>query len=121
MSTHIERLTNKIAKSTYVILLKDSAGKLTLLADPGMNQPWRANGPNPLRNKKTAEFHAKNCDGMACTWEEAFNLLRKEYPNFEKELHESLEQKVLHDKFKPRPTNLPPSTGLLDQYGKPIK
>lgn len=71
-----------LSKSIYVVLMKDSKGKLTLLADPGMNKPWSS------KNKRLADFHAHECDGEARTWGEAFALLLKENPGFEKELIE---------------------------------
>jgi hypothetical protein len=79
---------SRIAKNTYVILMKDDQGKLTLLADPGMKRPWSG------KSKRLADFHAKQCDGMACTFEEAWKLLIKEYPMFEAELHARLEKKL---------------------------
>ena len=85
---------SRIAKNTYVILLKDTQGNLTLLADPGMSRPWSS------KNKNIANFHAEECDGMASTFEEAFKLLLKENPNFEKELHERLEKRIVQDTTK---------------------
>lgn len=73
-------IANRIARSTYVILLKDQRGHLTLLADPGLNRPWSS------KNKKLADFHAKQCDGEARTYEDAFRLLHKEHPLLESEL-----------------------------------
>lgn len=78
---------SRIAKSTYVVLMKDDEGKLTLLADPGMQRPWSS------RSKQVADFHAKECDGMAETFENAFKLLMKESPGFEKELQARAEKK----------------------------
>lgn len=77
----------RISRGTYVILLKDAQGKLTLLADPGMSRPWSS------KNRAIAKFHAGECDGEARTWEEAFKLLIKEYPTFEKELIERIAKK----------------------------
>lgn len=74
------QITGRIAKSTYVILLKDKHGSLTLLADPGLNQPWHST------NKKLADFHASQCGGEAQTIEDAFRLLHKAHPLFENEL-----------------------------------
>jgi hypothetical protein len=113
-----DHIANRLAKTTYVIVLKDQQGKLTLLADPGLGRPWSAGGPNPLRNQKTAEFHAKNCDGMACTWEEAFRLLQKEDPGFEKKLYDQLKTKakILDAQiFKNQRTGQ-----LIDKHGNPI-
>lgn len=72
----------KHAKTTYVILMKDDRGNVTLLADPGMQQPWSS------KNKRLADFHAKECNGEARTWQEAFDILLKANPQFEKELVE---------------------------------
>lgn len=125
-----DRISAKISKKCWVILLKDDSGKLTLLADPGLNRPWSANGPNPLRNQKTAEFHAKNCGGMAATWEDAFRLLRAEQPDFEKRLAErALSAQDAQKQFRlPRGNTIPdpsPSDGLagtpliVDKNGRP--
>ncbi len=76
------------ASSTFVVLMKDQKGRLTLLADPGMDRPWSS------KNKKLADFHAKECNGEARTWGEAFSLLQKEYPQFEKELVERIAKKA---------------------------
>lgn len=81
---HIASLSSRI----YVILLKDAQGRLTLLADPGMNQPWSS------KNKRLADFHAHQCDGEARTWAEAFALLVKENPGFEKELVERIARRA---------------------------
>ena len=81
---HIHSLSQRI----YVILMKDAQGNLTLLADPGMNQPWSS------KNKRLADFHAKQCDGEARTWGEAFALLAKDNPGFEKELVERVAQRA---------------------------
>lgn len=74
----------RFTRGTYVILLKDPQGKLTLLADPGMNRPWSS------KNYAVAKFHASECDGEARNFEEAFKLLLKEHPGFEKELLERI-------------------------------
>lgn len=81
---HITALSQRI----YVILMKDEKGRLTLLADPGMNQPWSS------KNKRLADFHAKQCDGEARTWAEAFRLLAKDNPGFEKELVERIAKRA---------------------------
>lgn len=78
----------QLSRGIYVILLKDTQGRLTLLADPGMSRPWSS------KNKRLADFHAKECDGEARTWEDAFNLLVKEHPTFEKELVERIAKKA---------------------------
>lgn len=76
------RVLERLSKSIYVVLMKDTVGNLTLLADPGMNRPWSS------KNKRLADFHAKECNGEARPWGEAFSLLLKENPGFEKELIE---------------------------------
>lgn len=78
---------HKFTRNTYVILMKDGRGKLTLLADPGMNRPWSS------KNKRLADFHASQCDGEARTFDEAWRLLIKEHPAFEKELVERIKKK----------------------------
>ena len=74
----------RLAHGTYVILLKDERGNLTLLADPGMSRPWSS------KNYNIAKFHAAECDGEARTFEDAFKLLLKDNPGFEKELVERI-------------------------------
>lgn len=87
-----------LSDSVYVVLMKDDRGRLTLLADPGMRRPWSS------KNKRLADFHAKECDGEARTWGEAFSLLLKAYPGFEKELYERV-AKASHDITKPNVKN----------------
>lgn len=70
----------RIAKTTYVVLMKDSNGKLNLVVDIGMGRPWSS------KNKKMADQVASECDGMAATFEEAFKLLIKDNPAYEKDL-----------------------------------
>lgn len=113
-----DSIANRLGKTMWVVLVKDAKGKLTLLADPGMGMPWHAKGPNPLRNQRTAEFHAKECDGMACTWSDAFALLRKENPQFEKQLHDNLKVKarIIENNLR-----VNKQTGLItDQHGRPV-
>lgn len=89
------------SKELYVILMKDDAGRLTLLADPGENKPWYS------KNKKLADYHAKECDGEARTWQEAFDLLRKAHPEFEKELCrrvQNVHDGIITDTAKPKPS-----------------
>lgn len=78
----------RLAKTTYVVLVKDDQGKLTLIADPGLGQPWHS------RNKRFADQVASECNGMAATYEDAFKLLLKDNPHFEKQLHDRLAQKA---------------------------
>lgn len=78
--------------------MKDNQGKMTLLADPGMNKPWSSH------NKRLADFHASQCDGEARTWAEAFSLLLKDNPGFEKELIERVAN-TQHDITRPRNGN----------------
>jgi hypothetical protein len=118
------RLVAKHGHSIYVILMKDDRGNLTLLADPGMNLPWHS------KNERLAKFHADQCSGMAATWHDAWKLLLKENPNFEKELVERA-AKVHTDLTKQKldqnslahgiNTNATPSSDgtILDSSGKP--
>lgn len=78
-------VANRIAKTHYVILCRDDKGNLTLLMDPGLNRPWFST------NKKYADFQAKACDGEARTYEDAFQLLKKAAPDFEKSIMRHLE------------------------------
>lgn len=82
----ISSLVYRIAKTTYVVLVRHQpSGVLTLVKDPGLNKPWSS------KNKRRADMVAKDCGGEARTWEDAFNLLRKENPGFEKHLIENLD------------------------------
>lgn len=79
--------TQKKSNSIWVVLMKDDRGKLTLLVDHALHRPWSC------ENRKLAEFQAKNCNGEARLWKDAWDLLMKEYPNLEK----SLVEKLHHD------------------------
>ncbi len=117
MSDFREGIAKRLSNRIYVIVVKDPAGKLTLLADPGMDKPWCANSTSVMRNKKLADFHAAQCDGMACTWSEAFSLLMKENPLFEKQLYERLRTSARI----PDPLPQDKQTGqILDKNGNPI-
>jgi hypothetical protein len=121
--THIAALSQRI----FVILLKDEKGRLTLLADPGMNQPWSS------KNKRLADFHAKQCDGEARTWAEAFALLAKDNPGFEKELIErvrkraqdftktALDHKSKVKGFNVNPNSSPSDGTLFDGSGNTVR
>lgn len=97
---HLQTLANSI----YVVLIKDREGHLTLVAEPGLQRPWSS------KNKKFADFIAHEADGMAATWREAFTLLLKENPMFEKQLHERIARNahMLTDKI------------IVDATGKPV-
>jgi hypothetical protein len=106
-------VATRVAKSTYVILLRDQKGCLTLLADPGLNRPWSS------KNKRLADFHASKCGGEARTYEDAFSLLHKEHPLFEHDLINRLrraseEQTV---RFVRETRDDKP---ILDNHGNPI-
>jgi hypothetical protein len=75
---------HRLSNSVYVVLMKGKNGHLTLLADPGTQKPWSSH------NKKSADYQAHENKGEARTWAEAFGLLLKEYPGFEKELIERI-------------------------------
>lgn len=114
----LEHITSRLSKRIYVILMKGDDGKLTLLVDTGLNRPWCANSDNILRNKKLAEFHASECGGMAATYEDAFSLLRKENPNFEKSLVDNLKRKARIVESK---LTKDTKTGIIfDKHGRPI-
>lgn len=78
---------NRVAKSIYVVVGKNSEGRLSILQDPGMGKPWSS------KNKKLADFHAKQNNGAVYTAEDAFSLLLKENPNFERDLVERAQSK----------------------------
>lgn len=90
------------SRELYVILMKDDEGRLTLLADPGQGKPWYS------KNKKLADYHAKECNGEARTWQEAFDLLCKAHPEFEKELYQrigNVHDGIITDTSKPKTPN----------------
>lgn len=72
-------IVHRLAKTTWVVLYKTPpsprypTGQLTLLLEPGIGKVWS------IHNRAIAELHAKENNGMAATWEEAFRLLTKEY------------------------------------------
>lgn len=114
----LEHITSRLAKKIYVILMKDDDGKLTLLVDTGLNRPWCANSENVLRNKKLAEFHAHECGGMAATYEDAFSLLKKANPNFEKKLVDNLKRKA---RIVESSLSKDQKTGIIyDKHGNPV-
>lgn len=107
------QIVNRLSKTIYVVLLRDQKGNLTLLMDPGLSRPWSS------KNKRLADFHAAQCDGEAHTWESAFSLLRKECPDFEKQLIE----RVVHGTKEQVTRNLPrvgKTQPFLDSNGNPI-
>ena len=71
-------------KEIYVVLLKNDQGKLDLLADPGLGKPWSS------KNKRLADFHAKQNNGEARTCAEAWDILLKANPLFEKDLFDRI-------------------------------
>lgn len=79
---------NRVARTTYVVIGRNSEGRLSLLQDPGMGKPWSS------KNKKLADFHAKINKGEARTAEDAFTLLLKDNPNFERDLVARAEAKA---------------------------
>ncbi len=82
-----DQIAWRIAKTTFVILIRGDDGKLTLIVDPGLAKPWST------KQRKFADIVAKECDGMVATLEDALKLLMKEYPDFEGTMWERLEQK----------------------------
>lgn len=112
MTTPFDHIAARIAKTTYVILLKDNHDRLTLLADPGMSQPWHS------RNKKLADYHAKECDGEARTFEDAWKLLLKANPHFEKQLHDRV--KVAASQVQESLVSKPQQKQILDEHGRPV-
>ncbi len=99
MNTPFEAMAARLATTTYVILLRDNEGKLTLLADPGMGRPWSG------RNKRLADFHARQCNGEARTWAEAFALLKKEAPNLEDVLYDRVKTAAMKGRTHKFPAN----------------
>lgn len=97
--TPFDAIAARIARTTYVILLKDDRGRTTLLADPGMGQPWHSG------NKRLADFHARECGGEAHTWESAFAILRKEAPDLEKVLYDRAAKRAMRGRSSPFPKN----------------
>lgn len=105
-------IAERLSKTTYVILLRDEHKNITLLADPGLNRPWSS------KNKRLADFHAAQCNGEAHTWESAFSILRKEFPDFEKSLIQRLHNAAQKQTVKvlSGTKNLKP---IIDSHGNP--
>lgn len=73
-------IVDRKSRSIYVILVKTSHGKPTLVADPGTNLPYRN------ENKRVADYMAKLHGGEARTWAEAWSILTKAHPTLEKDM-----------------------------------
>lgn len=110
MSNNLDRIILRHAKNDYVVVLKIK-GKYTLYLDPGENKPWKGQG---VFGKKFGDNIATECErqGVAAkcmTWEDAYNLLLKEYGG-EGALEQSLITRIL-DKQKemtqPDPKRIP--------------
>lgn len=80
LSEFIAKKTLQVAKTTYVILIRDKAGNATLVVDPGLDRPYSN------KNLKLARWMAKQCGGEAVTWAYAYGYLKSVNPNFEEEL-----------------------------------
>ncbi len=96
MDPRLSNIIHRVASSTYVVLYKTKKGKLTLLIDPGLNRVCS------YSNKRLAEYHAKENDGMAATWADAWALLVKEYGTLEK-LEDELLQKIVESQKTQKP------------------
>ena len=77
----------RIARTTYVVVVRNKHGNLDLVPDRGLNRPWST------KLNKLAQTVAQETGGQVCTYEEALKLLLKEYPDFEKWMHKRFEQK----------------------------
>lgn len=128
--TAIERL----ATSLFVVLVKvpvddpkfGRVERLSLVASPGEDKPWYH------RNRRVADLVAKEHDGMACTWKEAFAMLLKENPGFHDELIErvsrakydslkhALDQNSLKHGINTNPHRASDGT-ILGSDGKPVE
>lgn len=108
-----ERIALRIAKTSFVVVVKDG-DTLNLIVDMGLNRPWSS------KNKKHADIVAKECDGMACTFEEAFKLLLKQEGSseqLERALVERMRNLPKQGKNKFFKSN---SSEIVDSHGKPI-
>ena len=114
MNPAVDQVINRIASTTYVILVKDPQGNPTLIMDPGLGQPWHS------KNKRLADFHASKCNGEARTFREAWDILMKACPGFELNLIDRVNRAARHQTLSKlaQPKNLPP--GILDQHGNPL-
>lgn len=73
-------IVERKSHSLYVILVKTSHGKPTLVVDPGTNKPYKN------ENKKVADYMAKLHGGEARTWADAWSILTKAHPTLEKDM-----------------------------------
>lgn len=101
----------RLSRTIYVVLFRQKDGRLNLVPDPGMGKPWSS------KNKRMADQVAKEHGGEARTWQEAFDLLKKDDPEFERRLTDAVtkKQQIVNTKK----SLLSPNT-LLNQYGKPV-
>lgn len=107
----IDEITYRLAKTIYVVLYKQPDGKLNLVPDPGMGKPWSS------KNKRFADQVAKEHNGEARTWQEAFDLLRKDDPHFEQRLVDAIQKKQQIVNTKKSLIQNPNT--ILNQHGKP--
>ncbi len=123
----VDHIALRIAKQTFVVLIKGDDGKPNLVVDPGMGRPWSS------RNKRFADQVAKECDGEARTWEEAFKIIKKAHPEFERELHARIANAAASasqnlgkaEKKVPQVPQVPPAQSatptILDGHGREVK
>lgn len=88
MSNPIDHIFDRVTKTTYVILIRRPGKKLNLVVDPGLARPWSS------KNKRLADFHARQNRGEARTVEDAFALLKQDNPKFEEELYGRIQAKA---------------------------
>lgn len=127
----LDSIIHRLAKTVYVVLYKTKpsprhpTGQLTLLIEPGTQKVWS------IHNKSVAELHAKENNGMAATWEEAWRLLEKEYGTLSR-LEDELMQRavkaqeatsggmVLDDKGRPSRAPASDVPGVRDDFNDNI-
>ena len=107
----IDEITYRLAKTIYVVLYRQPDGRLNLVPDPGMDRPWSN------KNKRLADQVAKEHNGEARTWQEAFDLLRKDDPEIEKRLVDAIQKKQQIVNTKKSLIQQPNT--ILNQHGKP--
>lgn len=110
----LDRVSWRVAKLNYVVVVKDK-GFLNLIVDPGLGKPWST------KQKRHAEKVASECDGMACTFEEALKLLIKENVGSEKLFEKHLLDRVKQQaKIKEAQLFKTQSGVIVDKHGNPI-
>lgn len=113
---NLPSIVSRLSKTIYVVLYKTAPsprhpqGQLTLLIEPGINKVWSS------RNQMLAKHHADLNKGQASTWQDAWNLLVKEYGSLDR-LENDLAERIRLAQDEAGKTSAP----ATDQPGMRLK